>query len=242
MSFACDIILIGIALFTLYSGWSKGFIKSVMGLVKGVVSAIAAYAYTPLLSTIFNDRWIRKPLTDGIFETLRSLALDTETDLYNLDRLAIDLPDPLVSILERYNVSISDFTSGISGMEQVTEDVVYRCAASIAESTAALLSSALAFVVIFLGVFLVLSILTVLLDLIFRMPVLSTANKLFGIIFGAAEAFLLLSVVSVLLAALVTSLGSIEPDLFGADVIEHSVICRFFAEHNPIKQIYDVLV
>ncbi len=238
MSFACDLILIAVALFTLYNGWTKGFIKSVMGLVKGFAAAIAAYAYTPMLSPILNEKWIGKPLADGIFETLRSLALDTSTDLYNLDRLAIDLPAPLVSMLERYNVNIADFSSGIKGLEQVTEDVVYTTASKIAESTAALLSSALAFILIFLGVFLVLSVLTALLDLIFRMPVLNTANKFLGIIFGAAEALLLLSVVSVLLSALVTSLGSLEPTLFGADVIEHSVVCKFFAEHSPINQLY----
>ena len=96
MSFVCDLILIVIAAFTIYSGLSKGFVKSVMGLVKGIAAAVCAYAYTPMLSEYFNTNWILKPLTNGIFETLRSLARDTQTDLYNLDRLAIDLPAPLV--------------------------------------------------------------------------------------------------------------------------------------------------
>lgn len=242
MSFACDIILILIAGFTLYSGWAKGFIKSAMGLVKGIAAAVAAYAYTPLLSKFLYDNWILKPLTNGIFETLRSLALDTTTDLYNLDRLAVDLPQPLVSILERYNISIPDFSSGMAGLSGVTEDIVFDCAASIAEPTASLLSSALAFIVLFIGVFLVLSLVTALLDLIFRLPVLSSANKLFGLLFGAAEALLLVSVMSILLSALVSALGAVDPNLFGESVIEHTVICKFFAEHNPIKQIYDVLV
>lgn len=242
MSFACDAILIVIALLTLYKGWAKGFIKSAMGLVKGIAAAIAAYAYTPMLSQYFNTNWIAKPLTNGIFETLRSLAFDTQTDLYNLDRLALDLPQPLLSILERYNINILDFSADTEGLSQVTEDIVYQCAQSIAAPTASLLSSALAFVLLFVGVYLVLSLITALLDLIFRLPVLKTANKLFGIVFGAAEAFLLVSVMSILLSALVTSLGAIEPNLFGASVIEHTVICKFFAEHNPIKQIYDVLV
>ncbi len=248
MSFACDFILIGIALFILYSGWSKGFIKSVMGLVKGIASAVAAYAYTPMLGNIFYEKWILKPLTNGIFETLRGYALDTKLsvelgrDVYNLDRLSLDLPKELVSILERYNVSVPDFLSGISGMDQVTEDAVYDCSVSIAEPTASLLSSALAFIVIFIGVYLVLSLVTALLDHLFRLPVLNTANKLFGIIFGAAEAFLLVAVMSILLSTLVTSLGSLEPNLFGESVIDHTVICKFFVEHNPLRQIYDVLV
>lgn len=241
MSFACDGLLIGIILFTVLCGWSKGFVKSFMGLIKGIASAIAAYAYTPVLSAYLNDNYIMEKITAGINETLKSLAFDTATDLYNLDRLAADLPDPLVSILERYNVDISQFTSGTSGLTGVSEEVVYNCSVAIATPTASLLSSALAFAAIFIGVFVVLSFLTGLLDLIFHMPVLNAANKVLGFLLGAAEAFFIVSVMSILLSALVTSLGSIEPNLFGAEVIEHTVICKFFVEHNPLERIYDVL-
>ncbi len=242
MSFACDGLLIGIILFTVFNGWSKGFIKSITGLLKGGVSALAAYAFTPTLSPILNERFILKPITDGIFETLRGLAFDTQTDMYNLDRLAADLPEPLVSILQRYNINIPDFSGGIDGLTAVTEDVVYQCANAIAAPTASILSSVVAFIAIFVGVLLGLSLVTFLLDLIFRLPVLSSANKLLGVLLGAAEALLLVSVTSILLSSLVTSLGSIEPDLFGSDVIDHTLICKFFAEHNPLQRIYNVLV
>jgi len=170
------------------------------------------------------------------------IAFDTSTDLYDLDRLALELPRELVSILERYNVNIPDFSSGITGLTSVTEDVVYKCASAIASSTASILSSALAFIIIFLCGYAALSLIAALLDLIFHMPILNAANKLFGLVFGAAEAFFLVAVMSILLSTLVTSLGSIEPDLFGAEVIDHTVICRFFVEHNPLKRIYDVLI
>ena len=154
----------------------------------------------------------------------------------------MNLPPELTSVLERYNVSVPDFLTGTAGLTDVTEDVVYRCAESIAGTTASLLSSALAFIAIFVGVIIVLSIIAYFLDMVFHLPVLKTANKVLGILFGAAEALLLVSVISILLSALVTALGSVDPDLFGEAVIEHTIICKFFAEHNPIKQIYDVLV
>ncbi|MBE6599571.1 MAG: CvpA family protein [Ruminococcaceae bacterium] len=247
MNFACDIILIGIACFTLFSAWSKGFIRSFMGLAKGIAAGFAAYAYTPKLGAYLNDRLVLEPLAENIGKTLRSLSLDTKlsvdfgSDIYNLDRLAADLPEPLVSILERYNIDPADFSSAVTGLEQVTEDIVNNFASGIASPTAAILSNALAFAAIFLGVFIALSIITSLLDLIFRMPVLNTANKFFGVLLGAAEAFLLISITSIILNELVCALGSVSPDLFGPDVIEHTVICKFFVELNPIGQIYNVL-
>ncbi len=241
MSFACDGILIGIILFTVLCGCSKGFIKSFMGLIKGVASAFAAYSYTPLLAAYLNDNYIMQHITEGIDETLRSLSLDTATDLYNLDRLAADLPEPLISILERYNINVSDFVNHATGMTGVEEEVVRDYSASIASPTASLLSSAISFTVIFVGVFLALSLITGLLDIIFHMPVLNAANKLFGFLFGVAEAYVIVTIMSILLSAIITSLGSIEPNLFGADVIEHTVLCKFFVEHNPIDKIYNVI-
>lgn len=242
MSFACDGILIGIILFAVIRGWSKGFIKSFMGLAKGIASAVAAYAYTPALGAYLNDNFIMEKITAGIHETLKSLAFDTTTDLYNLDRLAVDLPEPLVSILERYNVELPDFISGATGLSGVSEQTVRDCSAAIAAPTASLLSSALAFALLFIGVFFALSLLTGLLDLIFHMPVLNAANRTLGLLFGAAEAFFLVSIASILLSSLIASLGSLEPGLFGADVVDQTIICKFFVEHNPLGKIYDVLL
>ncbi len=247
MSFACDGLLIAIILFTVFNGWSKGFIKSITGLLKGGASAIAAYAFTPTLSAIVNERFILTPLTDGIFETLRGFAYDTAVSteaqtVYNLDRLAGNLPADLVSILQRYNIDVPHFSTGIEGLTSVSEDVVRRCAEAIAAPTASILSSVLSFIVIFVGVFLALSLVTSLLDFIFRLPVLNAANKFLGLILGIAEALLITSVMSILISTLVTSLGSLEPDLFGPHVINNTLICKFLAEHNPLKQIYNVLV
>jgi len=242
VSLVCDGILIAIILFTVLCGWSKGFIKSFMGLIKGAASAFAAYAYTPVLSKYLHDNFIIEKLTEGINDTLSSLALDTTTDLYNLDRLAADLPAPLVSILERYNINLSDFTSNAAGLTDVSEDVVYQCSSAIASPTASMLASAAAFTLIFIGVFAAISLITGFLNLIFRMPVLNAANKFLGFVFGAAEALLIVSVMSILLSALVSALGAIDPQLFGADIIENTTICKFFVEHNPLGRIYDVLM
>jgi len=242
MSFACDIILIAIALFTIYKGWAKGFVNSAMSLVKGFAAGLAAYAYTPVLGSLIKEKWIHGSLTDNIFQTLRAPALDLETDMFNLGRLIADRQSDLVTILDRYNIPFDEFAKKYSGMTQVTEDAVYQCAAEIAEPTSTLLSSALAFIVIFVGALIVLSLLTSLLNLVFRIPVLKTANQVLGGIFGVAEAFLLLAVFSILFSNLVTALGSVAPKLFNPDTIDNTIICKFFTEHNPLKQILSLLI
>ncbi len=237
MSLAIDAIILFGAVIIIWRGAGRGFIKSIMGLITSVVSFIVAYAYTPVLSSVLKEKYFTDGITNGIFETLKSLALDTETDLFNLDRLAVDLPAPFVSILDRYNVNIDAFAEEIRGITGCGENTVYSYAQQIAAPTSQIIANCVSFLLLFFAAFIVLSILTWILNAIFKLPVLSQANSFLGLIFGAAEAILFSFVISVVLSALVSSLGSIDPNLFGKDVLADTRICRFLLDNNPIEEI-----
>jgi len=241
VSLAIDAVILFSAVIIIWSGAHKGFIRSIMGLVGAVASAIAAYAYTPMLSTYIKEKFLVGPITDGIHETLKSLSFDINTDLYNLDRLVEDVPDPFVGILERYNVSIDQFMDSMRGMTGCSESVVREFAEDIATPTSGVIASAIAFIIIFIGVFFVLSIMTSMIDFLFRLPVLKTANTFLGLLFGIAEAGLVVFVLASVLSVLVTGLGSIDPTLFGADVVENTTICKKLLEYNVLTKITDVL-
>ncbi len=241
MSLAIDAVILLLAVIIIWRGAGRGFVKSVMGFVKSVASFIVAYAYTPLLSAYINEKYLIERITNGIFETLKSLALDTSTDLYNLDRLAVDLPEPFTAILERYNVDIPSFTSEISGITGCGENTVYSYAKEIAAPTSNIIANTLSFLGIFFAAFIVLSILTAIIDLIFKLPVLNQANSFLGFVFGVVEAVLFSFVLAVVLSSLVTALGAVDSSLFGKDVVEDTKICRYLLEHNPIDEVMKIV-
>ena len=212
-----------------------------MGLVSAVASAIAAYAFTPMLAKFIADRFLSERITAGIDETLQSLSLDTTTDLFNLDRVSVDLPEPFTAILDRYHIDLGSMIARMRGLTSASEETVHSLAGDIASPTVRVLSCAIAFLAIFVGAFLLLSIVTVLLDALFRMPVLNGANIFFGALFGIAEAAVFVFVLAVVLSVLVRALGSIDPNLFGDQVVDNTVVCGFILEHNPFKLIYNVL-
>lgn len=239
MSFAIDAIILLTAVVIIWAGTSRGFIRSVMGLGCTIASLFAAYAYTPMLSAYFKDHFLLKRITAGIYETMKSLAFDTSTDLYNLERLAVDLPAPFTDILERYGVAVDSFSAQLQGLSATTEEVVREFAEKIAEPTAGVIAYIGAFLLIYVAVNLVLALLTSLLDLIFKMPALRGANMFFGFVFGAGEAFIVTFLLAMLLSTLVSALGAIDPSLFGADVVENARICSFLLEHNLLQQLID---
>lgn len=241
MSLAIDAVILFTAVFIIWAGTSKGFVRSVMGLISTAASLFAAYAYTPVLSAYIKEKFLIERITAGIDETLRSLAFDTSTDLYNLDRLAADLPEPFTGILERYSINIADFAEKLRGLTGCSETIVYDFAEEIAEPTSQLLSSVIAFILIFVGAFFALSLLTGLIDLIFKLPVLKTANMLLGFLFGAVEAVVLAFILASLLSTLVTALGSIDPGLFGADVVEDTMVCSKLLEYRVLEKFLDLI-
>lgn len=232
MSLAIDAVILFSAVILIWLGAKRGFIRSVMGVVSGIASIFVAYAYTPVLSEYIKKNYLLENITEGISETLRSLALDTETDLYNLHRLAEDLPEPFTAILERYRIDINAFVDQLYGLDGCGEDVVDAFAAQIAAPTTGIIASVIAFALIFFAVQLVLAILTGLLDAIFTLPVLGNANMLLGVVLGVAEAAIVASLLATVLSVLVNSLGAVDPGKFGTDVVKDTIICRFVLEHN----------
>ncbi|MGN1346951.1 MAG: CvpA family protein [Eubacteriales bacterium] len=241
MSLAIDAVILFAAVILIWLGAKRGFIRSAMGLVSGIASAIAAYAYTPVLAAYIRKNYLIDHLTSGIAETLRSLALDTETDLYDLNRLAEDLPEPFTSILERYNIDIEAFSTQIRGLTGCEGEVVDAFAEQIAAPTADLIASVLAFAVLFLVVLVVLSLLTALLDLIFTLPVLRSANMLLGVVFGVVEAAFFASLLATVLSVLTSALGAIDPGRFGPDLVENTIICQFILRHNLVDRLMAAL-
>jgi len=232
VSLAIDAIIIFAAIIIIWSGTCKGFIRSVMGLVSTVASLFVAYAYSPILASYIRDNYLITKITEGINETLKSLSYDVNTDVYNLDKLAADLPEPFTAVLERYGVEIDSFAQKLVGITSCSEDMIYSVSQEIADPTARMISSVLSFIIIFIVAFLVLSLVTALLDLIFKLPMLKSANMFFGFVFGAVEAVVFVSALALLLSSLVTAMGSIDPDLFGAEAVEKTMICKYLTEHN----------
>lgn len=208
-----------------------------MGLISTVASLFVAYAYSPVLSVYIKDKYLIDSIASGIDETLKSLAFDTSTDLYNLDRLATDLPEPFTGILDRYDINIAEFADKLRGLTGCGEDTVYSFAEQIAGPTSEVLASVISFILIFIAAFIVLAVITSLLDLIFKLPILKSANMLLGFIFGAVEAVAVAFILASLLASLVTALGSIDPSMFGEDVVQDTMICKKMIEYDVMGKI-----
>lgn len=225
MGYVVDFIIVVIALSVVINAWKKGFIKSIAGLVTGVVSFIVAYAFTPMLGNYIYNNFALETLSGGIAKTIGSLSR-TQAGTFDLSAMYSEMPDALKQIIDRYSVDEGKLGELCAGVTDGTEKTVEKLSEYIAAPIADTLSSAVAFIGIFIGALIVLNLVIFLIDLIFKLPVLNGTNKTLGLLFGVGEALILAVLISSVAASVITALGSVDPETFGAHVVERSFIMK----------------
>lgn len=241
MSLLLDGLILICAIWCIVSGVKKGFIRSAMGLVKGIVSLLAAWAYTPVVQERIKENYIIDRISAGIAETLRSLALNLETQTYDLSRIAKDLPEAYTAILTRYGIDIPSFSAKIAEVTQADEGIIAAYSAQIADPCATMVASAAAFAILFLGVYVALSLVAWFGDMLFHLPVLSEANHFAGLVFGCIEAAFFACVIASIGGSLVEALGPIDPTLFGPAAVQNSVLCKWILSQDLLTTLTGVL-
>lgn len=241
MSLALDAIILFFVICIVWSAARRGFVRAVMNLLTTVASFFVAYAYTPSLAAIIDEKLILSPITGDIHATLRSLALNPKTELFDLDKLAVNVPEPLVNMLDRYGVNLSEFTDKIRGLVDCPEETVYGFAEEIASPVSSIIATALAFIILLVGASIVLKLITELLDYIFMLPALKSANTVLGLIFGIVEGAAVACALAMALSNLVVVMGAIDPKLFGAHVLENTLICKHLDDFDLFSKIREIL-
>lgn len=234
MSLIFDAVLLISSAIIIISGTVRGFVKSVMQLASGVASALAAYALTTKYSAVVSEKYLLEPITSGIEGTIESLVIKNG-DGFNLTKLFEDKPDAFLQIVNRYGADMDELEGIFGTSDSAVKEALHSLSVKIAAPVADALASVITFTLIFAASLLVLGLITWILDLIFKLPVLRTANKVLGFIFGLIGAALMCWLLSVVSIKLIGSMTSIYPEQFNQSVIDNSIILKYFAENNLME-------
>lgn len=228
MNFVLDLILVVICFLTVFIAAKKGFIRSVMGFVSKIVALIAAYTFTPTVAAYIKGRFLLAPLSDSIGASVKSAV--TVDGGYDFSALSEKIP----SILERYLISGEELTEKLETMQKTGDEALRFVSDVIADKVAGMIATAIAFIGIFVLVCVLLWVVTIIADAVFKLPVLRTANTVLGVLFGVLSAFIITLVYCSAVSLLVGALGSVAPKFFGQDVIDRTFIVKLFANADLI--------
>ncbi len=231
MNFIFDGIILAVCVVAIVVSAKRGFIKSIMGVCTLIAAVFVAFAFTPYVSQWIENTPVIEEVSENISDTLKSLSRK-DVDSYDLSRLFTDMPDSFRQIIDRYGADVSNLKETVPPTADAAARDVSDLSALIARPVVSAISGVIAFLALFVGTVIVLKLLTWLLDLIFQLPALKTANTMLGAVVGVVSALMWAWVLSALSVIFIRAMSSISPAYFSETLIENTIILRFFADDN----------
>jgi len=226
MSLLLDLLLVLIALLTVISGVRSGFVRSVMNLITFVCALYCAISFGGMLSDWLYHNWLYGLITANAQQAIEGI-IDSGLEQLDLSLLFDNTPQAFLDLISRYSGSY-EAVEGIylENIARPTAEIIRKMAENLAGNTARLLSNALSFGGIFLAVTVVLKIVTWLLDLLFRLPVLNTLNRAAGLLLGLVCGCGYAWIGALILTAAIPALSALIPAL-PADAAENALLISF---------------
>ncbi len=175
-----DIIGIVIVLFFVIWGVKKGFMQSIFSLGSFIIALILACLLSPIVSGFLEDSFVG----DYVHKSAYEIFVKEEATQAKAEEVASSLPLP-----KMMTKAVTDEA------EEAALSIQKQLAESVADTSLDILSAIIVFILVRLLVFL----LSHFLDLISRLPVLRSANKLLGGILGAIYGILIVYAILTLL-------------------------------------------
>ena len=203
MGIVLDVILIVIILLNVIICYKKGLVKLAVGLVAVIVSLILAMIlYKPVTNIIIKNTEIDEKIKESIINTLTTESNENDTSDKGMMQYMQSYVDDAVNKTKNEIV--------IEASEVVSTKIINVCA--------------------FLGIFVVVRILTIIADLIMSLPILKQFNKAGGIIYGILKALIIIYIILAIIFAITYITGNTTI----SNVISETYITKIFYNNNVL--------
>ncbi len=202
MHIVLDVLVVAIAVFTIIGAVRRGFVRSLLSLVGLVLSLVLAYSFAVPFGEVIDSEVVTPLAAKSILKQseLGDVTLDSPLSEFSVDAA-------------RYNKKLLDLYDGNASSMLAEYDAVsaspnatvgdFLSVALNAHSYTGVASVALAAVVIFIGVAIVVWVLKAVLTPIMHLPVLRQFDKLLGLVVGVVNA----AVILLVFVAIVSAVG-----------------------------------
>ena len=231
MNILLDLIVVLVFFFSIFFGYKKGFIKGLMGLVSGILALVIAFLLNGPVAGFIDSTFVYPATHAFVEEKIVSSVPDGTQD----DQLLLalkDAPEELKEFFQQVGFDMDKLSPSEDGTS-----LIQHISQSIAQPVSHLISSVIAFIVLYLVALILLKIVTVMLDGLFRLPILRIPNKLLGalmgLITGVVTCLVLCSVIQLALPYLVQS----ENPLFANVTADKTLVFRWFCNVDVFREL-----
>ncbi|MBR3995833.1 MAG: CvpA family protein [Clostridia bacterium] len=239
MAIVLDIIMITIVALTIFIAAAKGFIKTVFDLFKFIVSVIMAIIFKGPVAQFIISTGIYEKASSGIRQKLADAITGVGSNISSgemLETFKTKNPE-LVRIIESMGGNIDEAKKAVeTATLNSSENVADLAARHILEPALEGVSHITAFILIFISCFILLCIAEFVLSAMFKLPILSSFNKVGGILLGIVCAILYVSLFVSFTSPFVRNPQMINGG-WDSSVADKTIIYSYFEKNNIISGI-----
>lgn len=241
MNIILDILAAAIFLLTVIHGYKKGFVRTVLNLCGGIICLAVAITLSPRVGTFINENYMAPFFENTITNKITELA-PSDTGEPDIDKLIEEEPNEFIQILEKFNINLDAFKEQFELFKKESvENTAEAAVEYVAKPASETLSYILAFILLLIASALAMAILKFLLDKIVKLPILRTANKFLGMIFGILFALLWIYILAMIVEIALPYLKNATSQIISQIEPSSTLIFKYFYNHNPIYELVKTL-
>ena len=210
-----DIAVVAFILVTVITCTVKGFIKTFFKSMKSVIVILLTALIAPSLVGVCQQN-IVAPFMEGKISTAIVEKIGDVGESFDASMIEEQLPPIAKNILQMADFDDAIFNTDATGMTAIVD-----ISNGIEEVIMRVTSYAITYVAIFIVISILLAIASKLLEKLGELPLIKTANKILGFVWGAVSAYIEMSFIVALL-----------PLFTGVEFIEQTVVAKWIYENG----------
>ena len=213
MQLVIDVLLIAVFGLLVFCGWWRGFMKSILGLGRLVLSLVITILFGSVFAGWIDETFINPPVFEAVFKKFSDIAADvTASAEGGIDALVEKIPNAFRGYLDLESV---DPTAEINALAE-------EWSHTVADGISRVISLILGFILLFVISFVVLTVVIFIVSKLAKLPAIKTVDKLLGLVVGIFSGAVAVIIISIILGAILGLVGQ-------GEVVEGSFMLRLFA-------------
>lgn len=262
MNIILDLLVVGIFAGSIIVGFSRGFIRSVMGLLSGILALVLAFVFTPMLAGVVDEHIVHPALSGFVEDRLVSVSPSESPD-DGIEEMIDEKPSAFRELLDSFGISVSELENALFGGDKTAEtgaatdeavtgdeapvtgektekgvvgSLLQNAADVISSKLSGIISSILAFIVVYIVALILLRIITFLLEGLLSVGPLKTSDKILGALFGLVTGAVSCVAICTVVANLLPYLANSDNAFFANITSEKTMLFKYFSDINFIKE------
>lgn len=227
MGFIFDIIIVAFFAFIVYSGYKSGLFRCLMSFAAYIVAFFCARYFAGSVAVYLYESFMRQYFTESILSEIAKITGAVEN--IDFSKLISDNSIAFTEALGKYGIHIDSVAEALdSGVRAGADNINQFTAETIVEPFARDLTSAIAFIAVFVGSLIVLRIVILVIDKFLQLPGLNALNRFGGVAIGVVSGFIFSCILALILIKLTPYFMSITNDATADDFLKTSFVFKFF--------------